>query len=111
MGGEKQIIAEIEAYIRQGGGGHSDWFIGLTDNPITPIMEVTKHRKVQNHRFSYIETASPQVARAVADHFLKVCGTDGSLGDVDTNTLCRSLYVYKKTANLKTSKTSVPVQT
>ncbi len=42
MNNEKHIIAQIEAYIRQGGGEYGDWFIGLADNPIDPIMEVSR---------------------------------------------------------------------
>jgi hypothetical protein len=110
VGNEKHIIAQIEAYIRQGGGEYGAWFIGLADNPIDPIMEVTRLHKVQNHRFTYIETVSPQVAKAVADYFLNVCGIDGNLCDIDTNHLCRAIYVYKKALQLIASETAVPVQ-
>lgn len=109
MGNEKHIIAQIEAYIRQGGGVYGDWYIGLADNPIDPITEASRLNKVQNHRFTYIETVSHQVAKSVADYFLNVCGTDGNLSDIDTIRPCRALYIYKKTANLFPSESAIPV--
>jgi hypothetical protein len=56
-----------------------------------------------------METVSHRAAKAVADYFLNVCGTDGSLSNVDTTRSCRALYVYKKAANLVGSETAVPV--
>jgi hypothetical protein len=109
MNDEKNIIAQIETYICEGGGEYGDWYIGLADNPIDPIMEVTKLHKVQNHMFTYIETISHQVAKFVSDYFLKVCGTDGDLSDIDTSRPRRALYIYKKTANLILSESAVAV--
>lgn len=102
MGNEKHIIAQIEAYIRQGGGEYGDWYIGLADNPIDPITEVSRLHKVQNRRFTYIETISHQVAKSVADYFLNIRGLDGNLSDIDVSRPCRALYIYKKAANLLT---------
>jgi hypothetical protein len=109
VGNEKQIIDQVEAYIRQGGGEYGNWYIGLADNPIAPIMEVTRLNKVQSHRFTYIETVSPQAAKAVADYFLNVCGTDGNPGDIDINRPCRAIYIYKKASHRVASETVVPV--
>jgi hypothetical protein len=110
MGDEKQIIAQIEAYIHQGGGEYGDWFIGLADNPIDPVMEVTRLHKVQNHRFSYIETVSHQIARAVADYFVNTCGTDGNIREIDAGKPCQSIYVYKKTERIAAHESALPVQ-
>jgi hypothetical protein len=109
MGNEKHIIAQIEAYIRQGGGEYGDWYIGLAGNPIDPITEAYRLHKVQNGRFTYMETVSHRAAKAVADYFLNVCGTDGSLSNVDTTRSCRALYVYKKAADFAASETAVSV--
>jgi hypothetical protein len=109
VGSEKHIIAQIEGYIRQGGGEYGDWYIGLADNPIDPIREVTRLHKVQNHMFTYIETASHQAAKAVVEYFVNVCGTDGNIRDIDTNRLCQALYIYKKAPNLVASKTAIQV--
>ena len=108
MGNEKHIIAQIEAYICQGGGEYGDWYIGLANNPIDPITEAFRLHKVQNGRFTYMETVSYQVAKAVAAYFLNVCGTDGSLSDIDTTRPCRALYIYKKAANLLTYPEACP---
>jgi hypothetical protein len=107
MSNEKNIIAQIEAYIRQGGGEYGGWYIGLAHNPIDPITEAFRLHKVQNQRFTYIETISPQAAKAVSDHFLNVCGTDGNLSDIDTSRPCRAIYIYKKAANLILSESAI----
>ncbi|MGB7580962.1 MAG: hypothetical protein WBL85_00755 [Sedimentisphaerales bacterium] len=109
MGNEKHIIAQIEAYIRQGGGEYGDWYIGLADNPIDPITEAYRLHKVQNRRFTYIETVSHQAAKAAADYFLNVCGTDGNLSDIDTIRPSRALYIYKKAPQLFPSESAIPV--
>ena len=96
MGNEKHIIAQIEAYIRQGGGEYCDWYIGLAGNPIDPITEASRLHKVQNDRFAYFETVSHHIAKAVADYFLNICGTDGNITENQRNGPCRALYLYKK---------------
>jgi len=107
MGYEKNIIAQIEAYIRQGGGEYSDWYIGLANNPIDPITEASRLNKIQNRRFTYLETISHQVAKSVADYFFNVCGTDGNFRDIDTSRPYRSLYIYKKAANLSVPESAM----
>jgi hypothetical protein len=107
MGNEKQIITQIETYIHQGGGEYSDWYIGLADNPLDPITEAFRLQKVQNHRFTYIETLSHDIAKAVADYFINVCGTDGIISETKT---CDSLYVYKKAEYFAKPQTPLPVQ-
>jgi hypothetical protein len=109
MGDEKNLIAQIETYICQEGGEYGDWYIGLADNPIDPITEAFRLHKVQNHRFTYIETVSHYAAKAAADYYVNVCGTDGNLSDIDTTRPCRALYIYKKAANLILSESAVPV--
>ena len=106
MGDEKNIIAQIEKYICEGGGEYGDWYIGLADNPIDPITEAFRLHKVQNRRFTYIETISHQAAKAVADYFLNVCCTDGNLSDIDESRPCRALYIYKKAVNLILSESA-----
>ena len=58
MGSQKQIIDEITAYIHRGGGKYQDWFVGITDDPISPIDEALKLHKVEDRRFIYLETTS-----------------------------------------------------
>ena len=96
MGNQKYIIEQMETYIRQGGGEYGDWFIGLADNPIAPVTEISRLRKVQNHRFTYVETMSVEVAKAVADYFINACGMDGNISKTEKDGVCRALYLYKK---------------
>jgi hypothetical protein len=96
----KQIIEQIETYIREGGGEYEDWYVGLADNPIEPVTETLSLHKVRGQRFTYIETASSQIAQAAADYFVNLCGTDGNLKTNDISRACKSLYVYKKAVHL-----------
>jgi len=98
-GDPKQIIDEIKSYISEGGGEYGDWYVGMADNPIDPVTEVLLLHKVQSHRFTYIETISPRVAKEVADYFVNVAGTDGSLSEEEKSGAYRALYVYKKAAH------------
>ncbi len=100
MDEQKQIIDEIETYISQGGGEYQDWYVGMTDNPIDALTEASLFHKVKNHRFMYIETISEQVAKAVADYFVNVLGTDGNLYDEGKVGACLAIYVYKKAVHL-----------
>jgi hypothetical protein len=100
MGDAKQTIGQIETYIREGGGEYEDWFVGVTDNPINPITEATLLHKVQGRRFMYIETLSPQIAKAVAEHFINFQGTEGDFNERQTNNNCRAVYIYKRAAHL-----------
>ena len=96
MGGEKHIIAQVEAYIRLGGGEYGDWYIGLADNPIDPITEASRLHKVQNRRFTYVETMSGEAAKVVADYFIDACRMDGNITENQKDGHCRALYLYKK---------------
>ncbi len=105
MGNQKYIIEQMETYIRQRGGEYEDWFIGLADNPIAPIAEVSRLHKVQNHKFTYIETISGEVAKEVADYFINSCGMDGNISETEKDGACRALYLYKKADRLATCET------
>jgi hypothetical protein len=107
VGDKKYIIEQMETYIRQGGGGYSDWFIGLADNPIAPIAEVSRLRKVQNHRFTYVETMSGEVAKTVADYFIDACGMDGNISESQRDGGCRALYLYKKAGHIIACETGL----
>ena len=104
VGDRKYIIEQMETYIRQGGGGYGDWFIGLADNPIAPITEVSRLRKVQNHRFTYVETMSGEVAKAVADYFIDACGMDGNISQAQIECGCLAYTFIKKPSVLSPPK-------
>lgn len=105
MGDERYTIEQIETYICRSGGEYGDWFIGLADNPIAPITEASRLRKVQNHRFAYVETTSGEVAKAVADYFIDACGVDGNISERKGNDVRRALYLYKKAEHLAARET------
>ena len=103
----KQIIDEIETYIRRGGGQYRDWYVGIADNPINPIGKTEFFHKVQSHRFMYIETASTRESRAVAGFFVNILGTESNLDDDQANGDCRAVFVYKKAVKPVNSIASV----
>jgi len=107
VGNQKYIIEQMETYIRQGGGEYGDWFIGLADNPIAPITEVSRLGKVQNHKFTYVETMSGEVAKLVADYFINACGMDGNISETEKGGSCRALYLYKKAEHLVACKIGI----
>jgi hypothetical protein len=107
VGDQKHVIEEVETYIRQGGGGYGDWFIGLADDPIAPITEVSRLHKVQNHRFVYVETMTGEVAKAVIDYFIDACGMDGNISEKERDGSCRALYLYKKADHLVACETGI----
>ena len=100
QGGQKQVIDEIETYMRLGGGEYEDWYVGITDSPLEPFTEAILYQKVQSEMFLFIETSSPNIAQAVADYFINGCGTDGCIDLNKTNRDQSSLYVYKKAVHL-----------
>jgi len=93
-----QIINQIKEYICERGGEYRDWYVGISDNPIDPVMEVSLLHKVQSHQFTYIETISSKIAKEVADYFVNTLGTDGNLNEKETIDRCQAIYVYKKAA-------------
>ncbi len=95
-----QIIDQIENYIREGGGEYRDWYVGLADDPIHPVGETLLHHRVQGRMLTYIETTSPHAAQTVANHFVRLLGTDGDPDRKRTDGTCNSLYVYKKAVHL-----------
>jgi hypothetical protein len=88
-----QIIAEIDAYIRKGGGAYRSWYVGIASDPRERLF--SDHGvKEKSDYWIYREATSATVARAVEEYFLKVKGTDGGPGGGDSGT--RFVYAYKK---------------
>jgi hypothetical protein len=110
MSSQQQIIDEIKAYINRGGGKYQDWYVGITDNPISAIDEALLFHKVDNHRFICLETVSRQIAMPVTDYFVNALGTDGNLCEDNSGRPCQFLYIYKKAVHPAGYKTRELVQ-
>jgi hypothetical protein len=110
MGSQQQIIDEIKTYINRGSGKYQDWYVGITDNPISAIDEALLFHKVENHRFICLETASQQTAMVVTDYFVNALGTDGNLCEDNSGRPCQFLYIYKKAVHPAGYKTRELVQ-
>ena len=110
MGSQQQIIDEIKTYINRGSGKYQDWYVGITDNPISAIDEALLFHKVENHRFICLETVSQQIAMAVTDYFVNALGTDGNLCEDNSGRPCQFLYIYKKAVHPAGYKTRELVQ-
>jgi hypothetical protein len=88
-----EIIADIEAQIRKGGGLYSEWCVGVAEDP----RELTDAGSVAGEKEAlliYREAFTPGVARAVRDYFVNECGADRDSGD--KGNAGKFVYAYKK---------------
>jgi hypothetical protein len=88
-----EIIADIEAQIRKGGGEYGAWCVGTARDSHGALF--TRHETEDfEDGWIYREAFTPGVARAVRDHFVTECGTDpGASGEDEPG---RIVYAYKK---------------
>lgn len=91
----QQIIAEINAYMKQCGGSNRDWYVGIAAN--------ARERLFNDHRVTekggswiYRQATSTDVARSVEKAYLDA-GCDGGPGGGDEDT--DFVYAYLKTAS------------
>jgi len=90
-----QVVTEIDAYIRQGGGGYSAWYVGIASEPRQRLFDdhnVDKDRDA----WIYRDCGSQVVARQVEVYFLqRGCQGGGGGGDSSTH----YAYAYKMNAH------------
>lgn len=91
------IASEIDAYIKQHGGGYPAWYVGIAADPRERLF--TDH-KVREHGDAWIyrDAGSEAAARAVERAFLNVgCQGGGGGGDNDTH----YVYAYRIAAHTR----------
>jgi len=86
---KQEIIADINSFIKKGGGGYRAWYVGITSGAKARLAE---HKaKVW---WIFKTAISSQVAREIEDHFVNSCKTDGGTGGGDET--ATKVYAYKK---------------
>ena len=90
---ETQIIADIDAHIRNCGGTYSAWYCGIASDPRQRLF--TDHNvDEKNGAWIIRDCGTDTAARRVEEHFLKK-GCKGGGGGGDRTT--RYVYAYKIT--------------
>ena len=89
----QQAVAEIDAYIRQCGGGYSGWYIGIAADPRDRLFN-DHNVSEKNGAWIYRDAGAEQGARAVEDYFVGL-GCKGGPGGGRSDS--RYVYAYKIT--------------
>lgn len=92
------IISEMIAYMAQGGGRYSDWYVGIASDPRQRLFI---DHSVQENGYGWIhrEAFNSDSARDVESHFTNTLGTDGDTGGGDYTT--KFVYAYKKASHTR----------
>jgi len=90
----RETIDNIRTYIEERGGKYSDWYVGDCQEVQEIILKIYQ---ANSRCWTYCETPSPQVAKEVLDYCIKRLGIAGDVNIHDTDTLCRVVYIYRKT--------------
>ena len=93
---EDKIKSDVEAYIQQGGGGHSAWYVGIAKDPRDRLFNGHGVQE-KGDWWIFRQAESSGAARSVESHFVNALGTDGGTGGgLPDSTF---VYAYKKTAH------------
>lgn len=88
-----EIISDIEAQIRKGGGDYGAWFVGIAKDSHGTLF--TRHETEDLHDgWIYREAFTPGVGRDVREYFVTQCGTGA--GERSEDEAGRIVYAYKK---------------
>ncbi len=90
---KQQIIDEVSEHIRARGGAASDWYVGTSACASASLF--TDHKvKRDGDRWIHRRAGSPEAAREIQVHFVKVLATDGRI-DAGGSAGDR-VYAYRK---------------
>lgn len=90
----QQIKFEVLAYIKEFGGDFSDWYLGISEDPMRTLFETHKVDK-EADSWLYRQALSFGACRTLAQYFLGTLQVDGVLaqrGEEDLD----CVYLYKK---------------
>ena len=91
-----EITQKIEKYIAAVGGSFSDWYVGITCNPLVGLFNAHNVDRT-HHTWIHTPTSSDRVSRDVERYFLETRGTDGGAGEGDESFVF--VYAYLKGPN------------
>ena len=90
-----RIIGDIKSFMSRHDEDYSHWYIGVTDDPITSLLEDHKV-DINVDLWLCSEAFTDQEARNVEERFVKEWGMDGDCAESDSG---RFVYAYLKSAN------------
>jgi len=95
---KEDIISDITNYVANYGGRYSSWYVGISNDGRQRLFN--GHNVSEgNDPWIYRQASSHQVARAIEQYFIDICGTDGGTGGGDTSS--DIVYAYKKAAHTR----------
>ncbi|MHC4709065.1 MAG: hypothetical protein ACYTA3_01200 [Planctomycetota bacterium] len=93
---KQEIINDLDAYIRDGGGGYSAWYVGIASDARDRLF--SDHKVKEKGDLWILRRASfSAVAREIQDYFVNTLGTDGGAGRGVV--LIDMVYAYKKASH------------
>jgi hypothetical protein len=99
MTNDKQtIITNIKNHISSRGGGYSDWYVGIAEDPEKRLSEHNVNLK-SGDIWIYDHATSSDVAREVEKYFIEILKTDGGGGGGSDSS--DYVYAYKKNQHTK----------
>ena len=90
---KEEIINDLDAYIKDGGGGYLDWYVGTASDARDRLFSDHGVRE-EGDLWIYRQTSFSGVAREIKDYFVNTLGTDGGTGRGVV--LIDMVYAYKK---------------
>ena len=87
-----QIVAEIEAHIKNCGGTFRQWYVGIATDARDRLFNDHRVRE-KGDAWIFRPAGTHQMARKIEDHFVNRLGTRGGAGG-GGNTTC-SVYAYR----------------
>lgn len=97
VAGVEKIATEIDAYIRNGGGGYPAWYCGIAANPRDRLF-IDHSVTEKGGSWIYRDAGTDNAARNIEEYFIKKgCKGGGGGGDGGT----RYVYAYKITATTR----------
>ncbi len=93
---KQEIINDLDAYIKDGGGGYPAWYVGIASD--APDRLFSDHKvKEKGDSWIFRRASFSAVAREIKDYFVNTLGTDGGTGRGVV--LIDMVYAYKKASH------------
>lgn len=93
---KQQIIDDIKAHIRKGGGAYKDWYVGISKDARSRLFDGHNVRE-KGDWWIYRAASSSKIAREIEAYFVNTLGTDGGTGGGGAD--ARQVYAYKKASH------------
>ena len=90
---EIEIITIFKNHITTCGGSHSDWYVGIAQDPVKRLFDDHAVNR-QTDAWIYDYACTSDTARNIEKYFVETLGYDGGPGGGDETT--NAVYAYKK---------------